>query len=269
VQPARRWASRPALQAQVHAWAQAGLSYSAIARQLGMHRVTVKAWLQQAPAAAATPAPASPGEPASTGEADPHLLMKRATHRAPPPAPWTSWEEVQQVREAVQEHHFLLLRRPEHLNGEQQAQVAALLTSPLGPQLQVARRFLEEWYRLWTDEGGQRRTLEEAFARYIAWQTNPGVCGGPSTPTSPGAGNTNPLYSSKPVFAPAQLGSDQQWGGACRTGLSPPASATLQPAHSGNHRRRTDGRRRSTESGSDSLSNPVDLSLPTWSEAPQ
>ncbi len=50
---ARRQACRPALKAQVHTLAQQGLSYSAIARQTHVHRVTVKAWLQQeAPTAA-------------------------------------------------------------------------------------------------------------------------------------------------------------------------------------------------------------------------
>ncbi len=68
--------------------------------------------------------------------------------------PWTNWDEVRQVREALQEHRFLLLRRPEHLNVDQQAHVAALLASPLGSQLQVARDFLEGWYGLWRDEHG-------------------------------------------------------------------------------------------------------------------
>lgn len=172
LQPARCTADRPALKAQVHALAHQGLSYSAIARQTQVHRVTVKAWLQQEAPAALDAEPSTPV--VSEAVPDVELLPSEpAATLAPPPAPWTSWDEVRQVREALQEHRFLLLRRPEHLNAEQQAHVAALLESPLGSQLQVARAFLEEWYGLWRDETGQRRTLEEAQARYVVWQTKP------------------------------------------------------------------------------------------------
>jgi hypothetical protein len=79
---------------------------------------------------------------------------------------------VRQVREALQEHRFLFLRRPDHLQPEEQARIAALLATPVGPQLQVARTFLVEWYRLWRDEAGQRRPLDEAQARFAAWRTD-------------------------------------------------------------------------------------------------
>jgi transposase len=142
---------------QVHELASQGLSYSAIARRVGAHRVTVKKWLQQ-------PVPA---------EEEPILfLVPSAQPPPPPPAPWTSWEQVRQIREALQEHRFLLLQRPEHLNEEDQAKVAALLSSPIGTELQVGRSFLVDWYRIWRDETGQRRTLAEAQARYEAWQTD-------------------------------------------------------------------------------------------------
>jgi hypothetical protein len=79
---------------------------------------------------------------------------------------------VRQVREALQEHRFLFLRRPDHLQPEEQTRIAALLATPVGPQLQVARSFLVEWYRLWHDEAGQRRPLDEAQTRFAAWRTN-------------------------------------------------------------------------------------------------
>lgn len=79
---------------------------------------------------------------------------------------------MRQTREALQEHRFLLLRRPEHLNEVEQAQVAALLSSPVRPQLQVGRDCLVDWYLIWHDEQGQRRTLTEARSRYEAWQAN-------------------------------------------------------------------------------------------------
>jgi transposase len=145
------------LLSQVHALSQQGRSYSAIARKVGLHRITVKRWLAQEPPAA-TATLAMPADSA-------HLI--------PPPAPWSDWDQVSQVREALQEHRFLLLRRPENLDIEQQQQVAALLASPVGTRLQVARSFLEDWYRLWKDEGGARPALADAQARYETWRTNP------------------------------------------------------------------------------------------------
>ncbi len=140
---------------RVHELAGQGLSYSEIAHQVGIHRITVKRWLMQDPMSAGA------GEPARERPAPPA-----------PPAPWQDWDEVRQVREALRKHRLLLLRRPEHLKGNQQVQVAALLEGPLGAQLQVARSFLEEWYRLWSDEDGQRQTLEEARAHYEGWSSN-------------------------------------------------------------------------------------------------
>jgi len=149
---------RQALHQQVQTLAQQGLSYSAIARQAGIHRVTVSAWLKAAPKLTHTPA-------SGGGSAD--------AAAAPPPAPWHSWDEVRQIREAVQKYRFLLLRRPEHLTGEEQAHITTLLECPIGSDLRVICAFLEEWYRLWTDEQQQRRTVEAAQTRYVAWKTNP------------------------------------------------------------------------------------------------
>lgn len=122
----------------------------------GPHRVTIKKWLQE---------PVPPEEV-------PAVLAVPVPKVTPPPPPWTDWEQVRQTREALQEHRFLLLHRPEHLNEVEQAQVATLLSSPVGPQLQVGRDCLVDWYLIWHDEQGQRRTLTEARSRYEAWQAN-------------------------------------------------------------------------------------------------
>jgi len=170
--PARRRARRPALRSQDQALADEGLSYAAIARQLGIHRVTVSTWLHEEGEA---PEPASGARPVTetAGPGDQAVRTEAPAPSASPPAPWTSWEEVKEVREALQNHRFLLVRRPEHLTAEQQTQVAALLASPLGSHLQVARDFLEEWYGLWGEQGGQRRPLEEAQTHYLAWRCKP------------------------------------------------------------------------------------------------
>ena len=138
---------------QAHELAQQHLSYSEIGRRAGAHRVTIKKWLQE-------PVPPEP-EP---------VVLSVPVVPEPPllPVPGTSWRQVKQVWEALKEHRFLLLRRPEHLNEQKQTQVTALLASPVGPELQVGRACLVDWYRICKDEAGQRRTPVEAKARYEA-----------------------------------------------------------------------------------------------------
>lgn len=158
--------ARQAKRDQVQALAESGLSYCTIARQVGIHRVTVSKWLNQT--VLDDPAPRPTEQRASTTPADtpPALLSTE------PLPPWQQWDEVRQVREELQEHRYLFLRRPGHLMVDQQAQIDTLLASPVGPQLQVARRFLLEWYLLWHDAKGCRRTLDEARARFAAWSSD-------------------------------------------------------------------------------------------------
>jgi transposase-like protein len=153
--PLQRKQRKQNLKRQVHALHQQGLSYSAIARQVGIHRITVKRWLGQPP----------PSEPIES-------VSSQRDEMPPPSAPWSSWDEVRKTREALQEHRFLLLYRPENLTSEEQEQVDSLLASPIGEQLQVVRSFLVDWYRLWTNDSHHRRALAEARALYEAWQTN-------------------------------------------------------------------------------------------------
>jgi hypothetical protein len=119
--------------------------------------VTVKEWLQDALPAEADRSAISPAE---------------RTEPEPPPAPWTTWEGVKQIRETLKEHRFLLLRRPEHLSAVEQALVTTLLEQPGCADLRVAHDFLSDWYRLWTDEHGQRRSVAEAQACFAAWRAD-------------------------------------------------------------------------------------------------
>lgn len=158
--------ARKAKHDQVQALAESGLAYGTIARQVGIHRVTVSKWLNQA--VLDDPAPCPPEPPTTTTAADtpPALPSTELPH------PWQHWDEVRQVREDLQEHRYLFLRRPAHLTADQQAQIDTLLSSPVGPQLQVARSFLEEWYLLLHDADGQRRSLDAARERFAAWSSD-------------------------------------------------------------------------------------------------
>ncbi len=170
--PTRAYHRRtPARIAQIQHLAAQGLSYVEIARQTGVHRVSVSAWLREQDQTGGLPQPA----PVVSADTQPAATPVVATRDAPPalvppPAPWTSWEEVRQVREALKEQRGLLLRRPARLNTRQQAQVEALLASPVGPTLTVARDFLTDWYTLFKDERGRKRSGDEAQARYTAWR---------------------------------------------------------------------------------------------------
>jgi DNA-binding CsgD family transcriptional regulator len=152
--PKQRRVDKARRMRRVHELRASGLSYSAIAREVGIHRVTVKKWLQQ--------------KPAPEEEMD---VPETVADWVPAPAPWSSWEEVRQVREALQEHRFLLMRRPENLEAQDHQQITSLLGSPVGARLKVVRDFLVDWYRLWTRADGQRRSLVEAQTRYEAWRT--------------------------------------------------------------------------------------------------
>lgn len=156
--PRQRREQRRNLLEQVQALAAQGLNYSAIARQTGIHRITVKKWLKCKPpwaTEAATPQTPEPGVPA-------------------PPAGWSSWDEVRHVRGMLQKDRFLLMRRPDHLNADEQQQIDELLASPIGAELKIVRDFLVGWFALWRDADGQRRTFEDAMARFEAWRTSPG-----------------------------------------------------------------------------------------------
>jgi transposase len=155
--PLQRKESERQMKQQVHALVRQGLSHSAIARPIGIHRLTVKSWLQQEP-------PTAQEEP-PTQSANPSESIR-------PPEPWPSWDEVRRVREALTEHRFLLLRRSGTFTMEEQKRLASLLASPVGPELRLVRSFLMDWYSLWTDENGQRRSLPGAQNRFETWRNN-------------------------------------------------------------------------------------------------
>ncbi len=161
------------LRQEVRTLKQRGVSGRGIARQTGLDRTTVAKWLAtdpgdgaaasdeatlaDAPAGAAVaPAPAVP-QPAPPG----------------PPAPWNAWSTVRQAGADLGRCRFLLLKRPAHLTAEEHTRLATLLASPLGAPLPVARDFLVDWYAIWHDAAGQRRSLVDATARWQQWRGQP------------------------------------------------------------------------------------------------
>lgn len=165
---ARSWRERQALRGakltQAHQLHRQGRSRRQIARLLGISPTTVCTWLREEPPAAS---PAAEAALIATA-----VAQERDT-LPPPPAPWTNWEEVRPVRQALTAARYLLLRRPDHLSPEEQGQIDALLAGPLGERLRVARAFLLAWYAVWRDERGQRRSRDDARARHRRWHEDP------------------------------------------------------------------------------------------------
>ena len=154
-----RQQERAATVATIRDLAHQGLSYSAIARQVKLHRVTVSTWLKEAGA-----------EPL---EDPPAGMPTQDTPRsaAMPPAPWDDWATVRQVREGLQDDRFLFLRRPDHLTPDERQRMQVVLESPIGIPMRAARNFLEDWYAIWRDDDGQRRTVADARMRYAQWSS--------------------------------------------------------------------------------------------------
>ena len=162
-----RWreATRAAGIAESHALRQQGVSVRAIARATGFNRRTVTRWLRHEAPPDREPSAVVPVPPSAVPEPRPEPS---------PPAPWRDWDEVRQVRTALKQGRSLLLRRPDHLSPKEQADLAALLASPIGEDLRLARSFLEAWYTIWRDADGQRRLPEQARAHYQCWHDNEG-----------------------------------------------------------------------------------------------
>jgi hypothetical protein len=158
-----RWRAthRHALLAHVHALRDQSMSLRAITRATGLNRRTVTAWLKQ---------DKPPTDPALLDALPPVPVQPAET--APPPAPWTSWDEVRTVRADLKKGRGLLLRRPDHLDDAQERQLLVLLNCPLGADLQLARCFLTEWYSIWRDDAGRRRDFVDAQERYKRWSAN-------------------------------------------------------------------------------------------------
>ena len=76
------------------------------------------------------------------------------------------------MRQDLWLYRTLFLHRAENLTAEERQKLAGLLDGPVGSELRVARTFLEEWFAIWEDDLGQRRTPAETELRYQIWRTD-------------------------------------------------------------------------------------------------
>lgn len=156
---------------RVFALREQGMTIMGIARQTGHSRHTVRKWLRgKAPKRVVE---AEFSEEALLLSLSPEELSEKLVVEdiPAPPDPWSSWYEVKRVREVLSESRYLLIRRPEHLDQEETDKLEVLFESPIGGPLRLVRAFLEDWYAIWRDKAGARRTLDEAHQRYDLWRS--------------------------------------------------------------------------------------------------
>jgi hypothetical protein len=172
-----RWRQERAqvLRREVRELRQRGVSIRGIARQTGPDRAKVAKWLATAALPGSTTGADALERALPVASADPVAPAPAGALPSPPgpPGPWGAWSSVRQAGADLGNCRFLLLKRPDHLTADEQARLDALLASPLGAPLQVARDFLVAWYAIWRDEDGQRRDLEDATAHWQRWREHP------------------------------------------------------------------------------------------------
>lgn len=180
--------NREAAVAQVHRLRREGVSIRGIVRQTGISRNTVRSWLRKNQSTSVVQkSPPNGGEDtglvhsseaiASVGEQTSASALPLVSVQAErtgneaetPPAPWSSWDEVREFSQTLLAGRFMLVTRPEHLTQQEQSKLDTILRHPAAEKLCVARRFVLEWYEMFRDEQGNRRSPDEAHARYLAW----------------------------------------------------------------------------------------------------
>ena len=219
--------------AQIHELHQHISSARAIRRQLGVNHGTVRQWLKLKP-----PDPATVAELSDT----PGLLPKLD----PPPLPWHDWDEVRRAREDLWLYRTLFLHRAENLTTEEQQKLAGFLAGPVGDELRVARTFREQWFAIWEDDPGNRRTPHDAERQYQIWSGD-----AEAAKMAPRVANNSiwmptTSYGSTPSSG-SGMGTNQQCRRTQWARISPRPRPTFSAAPGWDHRGRSKGARVSQE----------------------
>ena len=81
-----------------------------------------------------------------------------------PPSP--SWL----FRQRLKSHRWSIVARLQRLSEADRAVVAELLDAPAGAPLRVVHRWAQDWYAIWQDDVGRRRSISEARERFLRWR---------------------------------------------------------------------------------------------------
>jgi hypothetical protein len=58
----------------------------------------------------------------------------------------------------------------QHLSETDRAVVAELLDAPTGAPLRIVHRWTQDWYAIWHDDDGQRRSVADARELFLRWR---------------------------------------------------------------------------------------------------
>ena len=136
-----------------------GAGVREITRRTGHSRNTIRAWLR--------------GTVLPTEERTAPLEATSRRHTAPeppPPAGWASWDQVRCFRQRLKSHRWSVVARLQHLSEADRAVVTELLESPVGAPLRIVHRWAQDWYAIWHDDAGRRRSVPEARECFVRWR---------------------------------------------------------------------------------------------------
>jgi hypothetical protein len=125
----------------VQALKRAGVPIRGIVRQTGHSRNTVRQWLREPAELIDADGPSEPMA----------CVVPPVVESDGPPPPWEGWQQVREFADVL----------------------AVLLQTTAAAPLSTARGFLEDWFAIWRDAQGRRRSPDDAWDRYRAWRAKP------------------------------------------------------------------------------------------------
>lgn len=138
-----------------------GVSIHEITRRTGHSRNTIRSWLR------------GTVRPREARQAPPEVTARLTATSIPPPPPgWRDWDEVRAFHERLKEQRWRLMARRERLPEADQLALDALLSMPAAAPLRTAHRWVQDWFAIWHDDGGARRSVEQARIRFEAWRSD-------------------------------------------------------------------------------------------------
>lgn len=73
-------------------------------------------------------------------------------------------------RQRLKSHRWSVVARLQHLSEVDRAVVTELLESPAGASLRIVHRRAQDWYAIWLDDAGRRRSVPKAREHFLRWR---------------------------------------------------------------------------------------------------
>lgn len=154
-----------------------GNSIKTVARLSGHARNTVRSWLR---GTVRLPGPDDDMTDAGIAE-KPRTEESAPPTPSGPPEPWTSWKEVREFRSSLRRLRYKITGRKSKLSEKDRDKIDQLLEVPAAATLRVLHDFAQDWYAIWTDQFGARRSVDDARTRFEALRADPAAGTVPAT----------------------------------------------------------------------------------------